>query len=271
MPHTLIPHLRRPPSIATLARVTTIAALVALPIAATAQLGAGVARATKLEPTSMSALAISEFNSAMNDLSNAQVARGTEHLRRALAADPTLGVARAFYGFNAVGLTRTQRELELDRAVTDALRGSTPELLIATAMRARFRGDLVQTQSLMRSAAQILPNDPTIAYQVAWLNGQVPGNRYTDAIAPMRTLTTRFPEFAPPHNLLAYSLFRSGERAAALEMVQLYVAKAPNEPNPHDSYGELLQWSGRLTDAAQQPFAQLARRVLPIPVERGRK
>ena len=122
-------------------------------------------------------------------------------------------------------------------------------MLVASATRARFLGDFVTAQALFRSASAMLPNDPNIAYMFAVSTSQVPGNRYTESIAPLRNLTTRFPDFAPPYNFLGYSLFRSGDRVGSLEMVKQYVARMPNEPNPHDSYAEILAWNGRFDEA----------------------
>lgn len=214
-----------------------------------AQLGAGVAGAKLLEPTTNSSAAIEEFNAALRDINNIHMLRGTAHLRRAIDADPSLGVARAMYGVLATGLTPAQREEELNRAVADASRASTPELLIAVATRAEFRNDLTQAEQLWRSAAGMLPNDPNIAFRRAMLLNRLPGNGTSDIVAPMRTLTTRFPDFAPSYNILAYSLWLSGDRGGAMKSVETYIAKAPGEPNPYDSHAELLQWSGKYEDA----------------------
>lgn len=239
----------RPWARSRLVRSAFVVAALALPAAAAAQLGAGVTRSDRLEPTSNSAAAVREFNDAIADFNNVQPARGTEHLRRALDADPGLGIARVLFAIRAPGLTRAQRETDIARGMNDAARASTPELLLATAYRAQFRGDFVEAQTLFRSASQVLPNDPNIAYQLAMAAGQVPGNRFTAQIAPLRTLTTRFADYAPPYNILAYHAWRSGDRVGAFEMAQMYLAKAPSDPNPHDTNGELLQWSGRYDES----------------------
>lgn len=239
----------RPWARSPLARSVLVAAALALPAVVAAQLGAGVTRSDRLEITSTSAEAVREFNEAIADFNNVQPLRGTAHLRRALDADPGLGIARVLYAIRAPGLTRAQRETDIARGMNDAARASTPELLLATAYRAQFRGEFLEAQTLFRSASQVLPNDPNIAYQLAMAAGQVPGNRFTAQIAPLRTLTTRFADYAPPYNILAYHAWRTGDRVGAFEMVQMYLAKAPNEPNPYDSNGELLQWSGRFDEA----------------------
>ena len=230
-------------------RIGTLAVLLALPAIAAAQRGAGAARATMLEPTSSSTMAVTEFKAGWHDVTNLQPTTGIEHLRRSLEADPGLGIARVFSALNTPGLTRAQRLAELDRGVADAARASAPELLLASALRARFQGDIPGAQGMLRSASALVPQDPDVAYQLALLSTALPGRGYTDAIGPMRALTTRFPDYAMPYNTLGYNLWRSGDHAGGMALVRTYLAKLPNEPNPHDSYAELLQWNGQLDEA----------------------
>lgn len=243
------PHRSRIWSPGTLVAPLALALQLALPANATAQLGAGVSRTTRLEPTSSSAVASTEFNAALMDLNSVQPARARLHLRRSLDNDPALGIARVYYATVAEGVTTSQRDEEFTRGLTDAAKASTAEFVIAAAARARYKGDLLQARSLFEAAAAMLPGDPHVAYQLAQVMSQVPGANYADAIAPLTAITQRFPEYPPARNELAYRLWRTGSKGAAMESVRRYVALAPNEPNPHDSYAELLQWSGRFTEA----------------------
>src|SRR2546422_8261105 len=56
----------------------------------------------------------------------------------------------------------------------------------------------------------------------------------------------------PRSTLFPYTtLFRSqqGDHDGGFKAVRRYVELAPDQPNAHDSYAELLQWSGRLGEA----------------------
>jgi tetratricopeptide (TPR) repeat protein len=66
----------------------------------------------------------------------------------------------------------------------------------------------------------------------------------------MRSVTVKFPQFAPAYNNLAYWLWLTGDRREALDAVRKYVELAPDHPNSHDSYAELLQWEGQYQEAA---------------------
>src|SRR6266581_3596556 len=69
------------------------------------------------------------------------------------------------------------------------------------------------------------------------------------AVAAMRAVAERFPEDAAAYNILAYQLWQAGDHDGGFTAVRRYMELAPDQPNAHDSYAELLQWSGRLTDA----------------------
>ncbi|MGH2626033.1 MAG: tetratricopeptide repeat protein, partial [Anaerolineales bacterium] len=207
-----------------------------------AQLGAGV-RPAKLEPTSTSEAAKTAFWTAIDHFNNIEFATGATHMRRALEVDPGFGLARVAYGLNAPGLSAAERDSTIARGVADAARASPLEALVAMGLR-EFRGDRERGRTILKSAATIAPGDPNIAFYVA----QLSTNAGETAIA-MRDVTVRFPDFAPAYNLLAYNLWTIRDRAGALEAAANYMAKAPNHPNSHDTYAEILQFSGRFDEA----------------------
>jgi predicted Zn-dependent protease len=57
------------------------------------------------------------------------------------------------------------------------------------------------------------------------------------------------PEFTPVLNRLGYSYAAMGDMARAEAMMQRYVAALPADPNPEDSYGDILLKAGRYPDA----------------------
>jgi tetratricopeptide (TPR) repeat protein len=227
-----------------------LAAASAWPALAAAQLGAGVTRMARLELTTSSAEARTEFWAALDDFNNIFTARATTRLKKALELDPAFGLARVLYGGSGVGLARHEREQEMERGVVDAARASTSEALVAMGLREWFKGDAARARALMHAATELLPGDPNIAYLSGWLAADGPGGDRSDVVRAMKDVNTRFPDFAPAYNVLAYDLWRAGDRAGALRAVEAYVQKAPAHPNSHDSYAELLQWDGRLDEAA---------------------
>jgi tetratricopeptide (TPR) repeat protein len=58
-------------------------------------------------------------------------------------------------------------------------------------------------------------------------------------------------------NDLAYAYARNGQYADAFEAMDRYVAMLPTQPNPQDSYGELLRMSGNFTGGLEHYRAAL--------------
>ena len=57
------------------------------------------------------------------------------------------------------------------------------------------------------------------------------------------------PEFTPVLNRLGYSYAAMGDMTRAEAMMQRYIAALPDDPNPEDSYGDILLKAGRYSDA----------------------
>jgi predicted Zn-dependent protease len=59
------------------------------------------------------------------------------------------------------------------------------------------------------------------------------------------------PEFTPVLNRLGYSYAAMGDMARAETLMQRYVAAMPTDPNPEDSYGDILFKAGRYAEAKE--------------------
>jgi hypothetical protein len=135
-----------------------------MPAGLAAQLGAGVAPTARLELSTSSEAARTQFWSALDDYASTYGFRGSERMRAVVALDSTFGLARAFYAFNAGTLSRPERETQLNRAVRDAATGSVGELLMARALQEQFEGNPVNARALLGTAVELMPADPYVAH-----------------------------------------------------------------------------------------------------------
>jgi len=209
-----------------------------------AQTGAPAPGPTKLELTHVSAAARTAFHAGVLDLTNVFLARGITNLEEALRLDPSFGLARVFWAMQAP-MDAAARSAELDRGVADAARGSVGEAAFAMALRANRLGRRAEAQQLFRTARELLPADPIVANYAA----PVTVNSVEEQTIAFRKLTVDFPSWAAPYNNLAYNQYRAGNRAGALALVKKYLELAPDHPNSHDSYAEMMQWEGRFDEA----------------------
>ncbi|MGH7638298.1 MAG: hypothetical protein ACREOK_11675 [Gemmatimonadaceae bacterium] len=186
------------------------------------------------------------YNAAV-DFFNIYFERSAMRAREGMTLDPNLGMARALYAWaNPPGLTAAQREQELNRAVADAARNSTPELLATMMIRALALNRANEANVFIDAMIALLPDDPVPQYLKATRS-----NEPAEVVANLEAFVAKFSDFAPAHNILAYQRWATGDRDGALAAVQEYVRLAPDHPNSHDSYAEILQFMGRLPEALQ--------------------
>ena len=196
--------------------------------------------------------AASEFKAGVIDWENYSFESAASHFQAASKSDPNLGLARTMYGFiggQITGeLTQPQALAEADRGVADAAsHGTTNELLLATAYREALRGNNQASAALFRAASLLMPRDRIIAFQ-----GLTFPTSANNAMPAMREFIAKNPDYALTYNSLAYSLWGMGDQPGAEQAAKRQAELNPNAPNPHDTYGEILEWNGKFAEAAAE-------------------
>jgi tetratricopeptide (TPR) repeat protein len=216
-------------------RIIAAVAILFVPLAAQSQVDASL----KLSTTNPAAA--TEFRTGMTDYQNLSVESAASHFKAAIDADPGFGLARVLYASTAP-MDAAVQNTELNRGVADAAKVGGNELVLATAFHEAALNHNDAANALFRAASQLMPADPFLAVGAA--------GGFGAPIATTRELVTKFPNYAPGYNTLAYQAWNAGDRAAALAAAKRQVELLPTAPNPHDSYAEILQWNGNLPEAA---------------------
>ena len=193
--------------------------------------------------------AAAEFKAGAADWENFSFESAASHFQSAFKSDPNLGLARAMYGFiggNITGeLTQPQALAEADRGVADAAaHGNTNELLLATAYREGLRGNSQAAGALFRAGSVLMPGDRLIA-----VNGIGFPTTANNTLPTLRDFIAKNPDYPLAYNTLAYALWGLGDQAGAEQAAKRQAELNPNAPNPHDTYGEILQWNGKFPEA----------------------
>jgi tetratricopeptide (TPR) repeat protein len=206
-----------------------------------------------LPVTTVSAKARSLYEKGMQDYENLYLERCNEDWRAAVKADPNLAVAWAWIAFNSsnpeeVGAAR-------EKAKAAATKASVGEKLMVDWIAKVQEGDLIGGISAMNDLLEMYPKDKHVIYLAGnWLlleNGDEQAQRLMEkALA----LDKNFPAAL---NDLAYVEARGRKFAEAFAAMDRYVALLPNEPNPQDSYGELLRMAGNFEGSLQHYRAAL--------------
>jgi tetratricopeptide (TPR) repeat protein len=168
--------------------------------------------------------------------------------REALELDPKFALAYTWICFT----TTDPAEESKDRAAAEALVDSvTPaEQLMVRWMAGVHENNYIQGIQAMNDLAQMYPHDKRLNFLIGyWLYK-------LDEYERSRTFTLRALEednrYATAYNQLGYLYSRERQYDKAIEAMEKYVKLLPDQPNPHDSYGEMLRLSGRFDDALEQ-------------------
>ena len=211
------------------------------PVLAAQQVNVASPAAERLRVTTTSEEASRHFFAGLTEARHFFTSKAAMHFDAAIAADQNLGLARVVRAATVPGPSQAERTAEVNRTVAAMQGATTSEMLVALAIRDASNQE--QSHTLWETAAKLMPGDPNVAFYAALT---APGNGDPE---PMRAVTERFPDDAPSFNILAYQLWLRGDHDGGFKAVRRYMELAPDHPNAHDSYAELLQWSGRLTEA----------------------
>lgn len=197
-------------------------------------------KSTTMPVTTASAKARELYEKGMADYENLYLERCNEEWRAAVQEDPNLAVAWAWIAFNSGNPQEVSAARAKAKAIAPQLT-SGEQLMVAWIVKVQ-EGDFIGGISAMNDLLEMYPGDKHLLYLAAnWLmfeNGDEQAQRLLERAL---RIDKNFPAAL---NDLAYIDARNQEFAKALAAMERYVALLPKEPNPQDSYGELLRMAG---------------------------
>ena len=170
-----------------------------------------------------------------------RVPEARRHLVQAVARDSTF--ALAYYELalseptNRGFLERLTRAVDLSEAASDG------ERLTIMALHAGAHANPAEQRRLTEQLATTYPLDPRAHFLLGF--SQANHQEFDAAIASFTRATELDPEFSPAWNALGYAYRPLGRHSDAERAFKRYIALLPREPNPYDSYAELLLKVGR--------------------------
>jgi tetratricopeptide (TPR) repeat protein len=181
----------------------------------------------------------------VTDYENLYLERCNEDWRAAVKEDPSLAVAWAWIAFNS----GDPKEVSDARAKAKALapKLNPGEQLMVSWISKVQEGDFLGGITAMNDMLEMYPRDKHLLYLAGnWLMGE-DGNEQAQRIMEKALAIDK--NFPAALNDLAYIDARNRQFAKALAAMDRYVVMLPKEPNPQDSYGELLRMSGNFEGA----------------------
>jgi tetratricopeptide (TPR) repeat protein len=197
-------------------------------------------QAGPLQITTSSATARTLYFKGVTDYENLYLERCNDDWRAAVKEDPSLALAWAWIAFNSsnpdeIGAARAKAKELMPKL-------NPGEQLMVTWIVKVQAGDFLGGITAMNDLLEMYPHDKHVMYMAGnWLLGE---NGDDQSLRIMQKALALDKNFPPALNDLAYLYARSRQFDKAFVAMDRYVALLPKEPNPQDSYGELLRMAG---------------------------
>lgn len=169
-----------------------------------------------------------------------------EYFEMAVEADPAF--AMAFLQSANVALSTAKFFEYLDKAVELSSGISKAEKQYIEAVNIRSRGDSKGAVRLLTSLARTYPEDSRISYLIGIYENFDLANQDNAAKWLKRSVASQA-DFAPALNTLGYLYLSQLNFDEAENYFKNQIDILPEEPNPHDSMGDMLSRAGRYEEA----------------------
>jgi tetratricopeptide (TPR) repeat protein len=210
-------------------------------------------RSSTLPVTTSSAKARELYEKAVVDYENVQTERAVENWRAAVKEDPKFALAWINIAFNS----RDPQEQKSALAQANALAGQvTPgERLFIKWLGSVRENDYVTGIAAMNDLVAQYPKDKRLLMRAAsWLFAQQSYEPTKHMLERALAVDKNYP---PALNDLGYVHAYLGEFPSAFEAMARYVKLLPGQPNPEDSFAEILRLSGDFKGALEHYRAAL--------------
>jgi tetratricopeptide (TPR) repeat protein len=224
-----------------------IATIVLAPLVALAVVACGIGGDSRIPITTSSPEALDLYlqGRQLSDRLRYTDARG--YFDRAVAKDTDFALAHL--GVAMTSAISNEFFASLGRAVELSDKVTDGERHMILAYLAGVSGDPLQQDEHLAWLVDNYPGDE----RAMNLRGNYHFGRqeFDDAVACYEKATAINPEFSQPYNQLGYVYRFQGRSAQGEEASRKYIDLIPDEPNPFDSYAELLMKLGRFEESIE--------------------
>ncbi|MBV8053353.1 MAG: tetratricopeptide repeat protein [Acidobacteriaceae bacterium] len=200
-----------------------------------------------LPVTTSSPAARRNFERAMRHYEDYHVQESLSYLRQAVSEDPKF--AQAFVMIAEMSHEPVEQAAARRRAKNLSAQVSPGEQLLIRWITGAQENNYIQAIAAMNDLLAAYPRDKRVAFIAGgWLNSQ---QRYEQAAQVLQNALSLHPDYPAALNDIAYAYAGNGDFDKAFAAMEKYVALEPDDPNPHDSYAEILRMAGQFNAALE--------------------
>jgi tetratricopeptide (TPR) repeat protein len=189
-----------------------------------------------------------DFEAAMQNFEQYRLNETLQFLRAATKTDPKF--AQAFIMIAKISKDPAEQAEARQQAKQLASGASSGERLLIRWLAGAQEDNYLPAIAAMNDLLGKYPHDARLAFLAGdWLTLQ---ERYHHAALVLEHALSIQPDYPAVLNDLGYTYAFDGDFEKAFAAMDRYIALVPNEPNPHDSYGEILRMDGKFEAALEQ-------------------
>jgi tetratricopeptide (TPR) repeat protein len=199
----------------------------------------------KLPITTSSEKAKSEYLKGLDLADKLRAQDSSGYFRKATQEDPKFAVAYLNLAF-----TEPSRDAffkDVNQALAHADNASEGERLWILSADAAAKGQPNKQGEYLQKLVAAYPQDERAHNLLAVYYFGL--QQYDNAIREFQKAVSINPEFAPSYNMLGYSYRFNDQLDKSEQAFRKYIELIPNDPNPYDSYAELLMKMGRYDES----------------------
>lgn len=202
----------------------------------------------KIPVTTTSEEAKKEFLAGRDLSERLLIQDSIQHFDKALAVDPNFALAE----LNRANVSPTAKEFfaHLKKAVTLSDKASQGEKLLILSNEAGANANAAKQKEYLEQLVAAYPNDERAHLNLGGYHfGQ---QEIPQAIEHYKKAIELNPNYSPAYNILGYAYRQDADYANAEKAFKKYIELIPKDPNPYDSYAELLLKMGRFDESIAQ-------------------
>lgn len=203
----------------------------------------------QLPATTSSPEARQNYIQALNYLENSQVDKARPLFQSAIKADPKF--ALAYMGAALTAPTFSESKEYFDKAENLVGQASEGEKHLVGMAKAQFEGNTEKGKTEAQQLDNLYPDNKQIQFMIGQFYFFLDNER-DQAISHLQKAVSIDEKYAPAYNLLGYAYSDKNDFANAENAFKKYISLMPDNPNPYDSYAELLLKNGRYDESIQQ-------------------